>query len=240
MLGVANGYGAPDPACQDGPEVLRALRFPSDLEETRNSFHWDEPIRNRHPAARDTLAAVEDIAGQLADRAGTHVQEGSFPLVIGGDHSCAIGTWAGVKRALGAEARLGLVWIDAHMDSHTFDSSPSKQIHGMPLACLFGVGDPRLTGIAGVGAKLLPQDVCLIGVRSFESEEASLLKRLATASTSWTKSGSGDCMRSLSKRWLWSANTQPATVSASISTPLIPLRNRASEAPSREACYAPT
>ena len=178
VLGVASGYGAADPACQDGPEVLRILRFLNDLEESRNSFRWDEPIRNRHSAASDTLGAVEDIACQLADRIGTHLQEGSFPLVIGGDHSCALGTWSGVKRALGAEARLGLIWIDAHMDSHTFGSSPSRNIHGMPLACLLGVGDPRLTGIAGAGAKLLPQDVCLIGVRSFESEEAALLEKL--------------------------------------------------------------
>jgi arginase len=64
------------------------------------------------------------------------------------------------------------------MDSHTFGTSPSKRIHGMPLACLLGVGDRRLTAIAGAGAKLQPQDVCLIGVRSFESEEAALLQEL--------------------------------------------------------------
>lgn len=178
VVGVASGYGAANPACQDGPEVLRALRFLSDLERSRNRFRWDEPIRNRLLAAGDTLGAVEDIACQLAARARKYVQEGSFPLVIGGDHSCAIGTWSGVKRALAAEARLGLIWIDAHMDSHTFGSSPSKLIHGMPLACLLGVGDRRLTDIAATGAKLLPQDVCLVGVRSFESDEAELLAGL--------------------------------------------------------------
>jgi arginase len=178
VIGVANGYGAANPACQDGPEVLRSLRFLSDLEENRNSFHWDAPIRNRQLVAGDSLGAVEDIASQLAARVRSYVQEGNFPLVIGGDHSCAIGTWSGVKRVLDAEARLGLIWIDAHMDSHTFGSSPSQQIHGMPLACLLGVGDRRLTDIAGAGAKLLPQDVCLIGVRSFESEEAALLEKL--------------------------------------------------------------
>jgi len=178
VVGVANGYGAGDPACQDGPEVLRALRFLSDLEEARNSFHWDEPIRLAELLAGEALDAVENIASQLADRVGQHLQRGDFPLVIGGDHSCAIGTWSGVRRGLGAEARLGLIWIDAHMDSHTFGTSPSRNIHGMPLACLLGYGDRRLTGIAGAGAKLLPGDVCLIGVRSFESEEAALLRKL--------------------------------------------------------------
>jgi arginase len=76
------------------------------------------------------------------------------------------------------EGRLGLLWIDAHMDSHTFRTSPSRALHGMPLACLLGHGDPRLTRIGGPEPKLLPQDVCLIGVRSFEWGEAVLLKRL--------------------------------------------------------------
>jgi arginase len=178
VLGVAGGYGAADPACQDGPEVLRALRFLGDLQDSRGSFRWDEPIRIGQDVGGDSLGAVEDIARQLADRAGRYVQEGSFPLVIGGDHSCAIGTWSGVRGTLGPEARLGLIWVDAHMDSHTFATSPGKRIHGMPLACLLGFGDPRLTGIAGPGAKLLPEDVCLIGVRSFESGEAALLGKL--------------------------------------------------------------
>ncbi|MDP2826078.1 MAG: arginase [Sulfuritalea sp.] len=178
VIGVAGGYGAGDPACQDGPEVLRSLRFLADLEESRSSLRWDEAIQLAPPRTGDALDAVENIAGQLAERVGSHLRDGEFPLVIGGDHSCAIGTWSGVKRALGAEARLGLIWIDAHMDSHTFGSSPSRNIHGMPLACLLGHGDQRLTGIAGAGPKLLPQDVCLIGVRSFESAEAALLAQL--------------------------------------------------------------
>jgi arginase len=175
VLGVAGGYGAGDPACQDGPEVLRSLSFLADLEKSRGNFHWDETIRLAPAQPGDALGAVENIATQLADRVASHLRSGRFSLVIGGDHSCAIGTWSGVKQALGSEARLGLIWIDAHMDSHTFASSPSRNIHGMPLACLLGHGDLRLTGIAGAGPKLLPQDVCLIGVRSFESAEAALL-----------------------------------------------------------------
>lgn len=178
VVGVASGYGAGNPECQDGPEVLRALSFLADLEEARNRFRWDEPIRIAESMAAGALEAVENIATQLADRVDRHLRHGDFPLVIGGDHSCAIGTWSGVKRILGAEARLGLIWIDAHMDSHTFGTSPSKNIHGMPLACLLGCGDNRLTGIAGAGPKLVPEDVCLIGVRSYESEEAELLMRL--------------------------------------------------------------
>jgi len=178
VIGVASGYGAGDPACQDGSEVIRALRFLSDLEAVDAGLHWDEPIRLALPRPADALDAVENIAVQLADRVGQHLEQGDFPLVIGGDHSCAIGTWSGVKRALGESARLGLIWIDAHMDSHTMATSATRHIHGMPLASLLGQGDPRLSGVAGAGAKLLPEDVCLIGVRSFEADEVILLRQL--------------------------------------------------------------
>lgn len=178
VIGVASGYGAGDPACQDGSEVIRALRFLSDLEAVDAGLYWDEPIRLALPHPADALDAVENIAVQLADRVGQHLEQGDFPLVIGGDHSCAIGTWSGVKRALGASARLGLIWIDAHMDSHTMATSATRHIHGMPLASLLGRGDPRLSGVAGAGAKLLPEDVCLIGVRSFEADEVILLRQL--------------------------------------------------------------
>jgi arginase len=178
VIGVASGHGAGDPGCQDGSEVVRALRFLSDLETIDDGLHWDEPVRAARPVPRDPVDAVQGVVTRLADSVGRHLEHGDFPLVIGGDHSCAIGTWSGVKRVLGAEARLGLIWIDAHMDSHTVATSQTRNIHGMPLASLLGHGDPRLTGVAGAGAKLLPEDVCLIGVRSFESDEAVLLKQL--------------------------------------------------------------
>jgi arginase len=178
VIGVASGHGAGDPGCQDGSEVVRALRFLSDLETIDDGLHWDEPVRAAQPVPRDPVDAVQGVVTRLADSVGRHLEHGDFPLVIGGDHSCAIGTWSGVKRVLGAEARLGLIWIDAHMDSHTVATSQTRNIHGMPLASLLGHGDPRLTGVAGAGAKLLPEDVCLIGVRSFESDEAVLLKQL--------------------------------------------------------------
>lgn len=178
VIGVASGHGAGDPGCQDGSEVVRALRFLSDLETIDDGLHWDEPVRAARPVPRDPVDAVQGVVTRLADSVGRHLEHGDFPLVIGGDHSCAIGTWLGVKRVLGAEARLGLIWIDAHMDSHTVATSQTRNIHGMPLASLLGHGDPRLTGVAGAGAKLLPEDVCLIGVRSFESDEAVLLKQL--------------------------------------------------------------
>jgi arginase len=73
---------------------------------------------------------------------------------------------------------MGLIWFDAHMDSHTPETSESQRIHGMPLACLLGYGYPTLTSIMHHQPKFKPENVCLIGVRSFESGEAAFLKRL--------------------------------------------------------------
>ncbi|MFQ5937375.1 MAG: arginase, partial [Acidiferrobacterales bacterium] len=96
----------------------------------------------------------------------------------GGDHSCAIGTWTGVTGALASSGSVGLIWLDAHMDSHTPETSPSGAVHGMPLACLLGFGPIPLVRLGGFSPKLLPEDVCVVGVRSFEPVEATLLTEL--------------------------------------------------------------
>lgn len=178
VIGAACGYGAQEPGCQDGPEVLRAFGFLEQLRDAGVEYHWDG-ILHLPPAPQEPpLSLVSRLCTDLAARVRQTLASGNFPLVLGGDHSCAIGTWSGVKAALPEPDRLGLIWIDAHMDSHTFATTPSNAIHGMPLACLLGYGDARLTHIASPHKKLLPQDICLIGTRSFEESEARLLRQL--------------------------------------------------------------
>jgi arginase len=104
-------------------------------------------------------------------------REGRF-AVIGGDHSCAIGTWSGVAHARRTFGPIGLVWIDAHMDSHTPETSHSGALHGMPLACLLGRGEARLTQLMTRSPKLVAAHTCVVGARSFEPEEAALLDEL--------------------------------------------------------------
>lgn len=177
IIGVACGSGARDRGCEDGPAILHTLGIFRDLEGANDRVRWDQTIRA--PAGEsDVLQAVSGIALTLARCVAHTLSEGDFPLVIGGDHSCAIGTWSGVHAYLSGAGRLGLLWIDAHMDSHTFKTSPSLAIHGMPMACLLGYGDVKLTQVMSGNPKVLPQDVCLIGVRSFESAEAALLRTL--------------------------------------------------------------
>ena len=178
VIGAACGYGAMRHDCQDGPEVLRAFGFLDQLDHAGVIYHWDEILHLPEDATRTPLASVVMLCEALALKVATQMQSGHFPLVLGGDHSCAIGTWSGVRRRLPEEGSLGLLWIDAHMDSHTDATTPSHAIHGMPLACLLGYGDECLTHLVTPQAKLLPEHVCLIGTRSFEAAEAKLLQRL--------------------------------------------------------------
>lgn len=97
--------------------------------------------------------------------------------MLGGDHSCAIGTWKGAAQAVAQQGAVGLVWLDAHLDAHTPATTPSGMIHGMPLAVLLGHGDARLVR-AGQSACIDARHLCLVGVRSFEVEESALLAGL--------------------------------------------------------------
>ena len=176
VVGAASCAGAPDPGCAAGPDLLRHYRVFHDTP--LRHVVWERILRAPRASREAPLLAVADMATRLAAEVERVIAAGNFPLVVGGDHSCAIGTWSGVHRALADRGPIGLIWVDAHMDAHTFATTESGQIHGMPLAALLGHGDPALTGIAGATAKLAPEHVCLIGVRSFEAGEAALLQRL--------------------------------------------------------------
>ncbi|MBW8371510.1 MAG: arginase [Thiobacillus sp.] len=176
VIGAASGAGAPDWATAEGPDALRHYRVFHDTP--LQHVEWDSILRVPREAQATPLHAVAALGARLAAEVERVLHAGHFPLVVGGDHSCAIGTWSGVHHALAERGPLGLIWIDAHMDSHTFATTPSGQIHGMPLACLLGHGEAALTAIDGAEAKLRPEHVCLIGVRSYEAGEAALLHRL--------------------------------------------------------------
>jgi arginase len=178
VIGAACGYGAQIHGCQDGPDVLQSFGFLNRLNEAGIPYRWNDILRLPHDDYRAPLSSVSIFCAELAAKVGMAVSRGDFPIVLGGDHSCAIGTWSGVRSAMPEQGRLGLLWIDAHMDSHTYATTPSSAIHGMPLACLLGHGDERLTHIASPLPKLLPENICLIGTRSFEEGEARLLQQL--------------------------------------------------------------
>jgi arginase len=172
MIGAAWGLGGADPGCAEAPAVLVPL-LAQRLAACGVSA-LAGPILEPSPGERRRQFAVSRLCAQLAAAVAEARRRGRLPCVIGGDHSCAGGTWTGVARTV--PGALGLVWIDAHMDSHTPATSHTGRLHGMPLAWLLGQDDDPLYGL-GAGV-LEPQHVCLVGVRSYEPEEDERLRRL--------------------------------------------------------------
>ena len=180
LIGFACGMGAPNPGCAYGPEVLKQMNLPHALHDYGVSEKWKSFLKSSIQELDKNLC-IEYLTLQyktLAQEVAKSIRQRERFIVIGGDHSCAIGTWSGAAHQIRKLGSLGLIWVDAHMDSHTPVSSHSGALHGMPLACLLGYGDYQLTNILSVKPKIAPQHVCLVGVRSFETEEAQLLKHL--------------------------------------------------------------
>lgn len=175
LIGYALGLGGPDRGSADGPLVLEKSPFIADLKNKKLDIHWQSMIRSSEPSRSDVLKSISEQCHALAESVKTLVQEKKFFIVLGGDHTSAIGTWSG---ASSVQKNLGLIWIDAHLDSHTPETTPTGNIHGMPLACLLGHGKLELTTILKSTPKLKPENVCLIGVRSFEAGEQKLLEEL--------------------------------------------------------------
>ncbi len=180
LIGFACGIGASDADCARGPEIIKQMGVLSALFDRGVNARWKcflkTSLHEQDKNLRiDYLSMQLRILAQIVSK--TIRQHKRF-AVIGGDHSCAIGTWSGAARQIQNLGPVGLVWIDAHMDSHTFISSQSGTVQGMPLACLLGYGDRRLTSILSSIPKISPKHVCLVGVRSFEADEAKLLRRL--------------------------------------------------------------
>ncbi|MDQ2994403.1 MAG: arginase [Pseudomonadota bacterium] len=166
------GLGAGDAGTRDGPQAI-AQHLGANISEAER-FHPSMDLQGL-----DAIPILAEINTSLAQHTEALTLANRRFITLGGDHSCAIGTWSGVASALQRrKEHLGLIWFDAHMDSHTPATTPSNNIHGMPLACLLGEGDLLLTRILSANPKVQPANLCLIGVRSFESEEQALLERL--------------------------------------------------------------
>ena len=121
----------------------------------------------------DYTEQIRGVCEQVYDRGRAVVGEGAFPLFIGGDHSIAIGTVGGVSH----DRPTGLIWIDAHADFNTPVTSPSGNIHGMPLAVLTGDGDDRLVNLGRPGPKVDPENIVMIGIRDVDRLERARLKK---------------------------------------------------------------
>ncbi|MFN5381783.1 MAG: arginase [Alphaproteobacteria bacterium] len=130
------------------------------------------------PIGEVRLPPIAAFCTRLEEEIETSLNENLFPIILGGDHSIAVGTWSGVVHSLDAYENFGLIWIDAHLDSNTFETSPSKAYHGMPLAALLGYGQKGFADLLGRSPKLNPKNVVMVGIRSYEEQEHELLKSL--------------------------------------------------------------
>jgi len=119
------------------------------------------------------LAEVARANEQLAKMVDQEVSENVFPLILGGDHSIAIGSLAGISRHF---ENLGVIWFDAHGDLNTEETSPSGNIHGMPLAVSLGLGHSKLVNILDYAPKIKPENIVIVGARSLDPGEKELIK----------------------------------------------------------------
>lgn len=178
VLGVPMDLGQSRRGVEMGPSAVRHARLESHLEALGHNVEdaGDVPVPTRETikAGRglDYLDTITTVCSELAARTCTMVERGHVPLVIGGDHSISAGSVAGVAAALaGRGERLGLLWLDAHGDLNTPESSDSGNVHGMPLAHLLGHGYQPLVDVATGGAALRASEVAIVGARDLDQAE---------------------------------------------------------------------
>ncbi|MCJ2148254.1 arginase [Bacillus paralicheniformis] len=184
MIGVPMDLGQLRRGVDMGPSALRCAGVNERLECLCQDIEdlGDMTIGQREdekeggePAAEElrNLKAITKASAKLAETVDKIVASGAFPLVLGGDHSIAIGTLAGLVKHY---QNLGVIWYDAHADLNTKETSPSGNIHGMPLAISLGIGHEGLTGIYGKETKIKAQNIVIIGARSLDDGEKELIR----------------------------------------------------------------
>ncbi len=187
LLGVPLDLGAGRRGVDMGPSALRLARLTPTLRELGHTVVdlgnvevplpeslLDDPAQSRWEGIADAIAATtRRTIATLASGS-----DSRLVVALGGDHSLAMGTVAAAKRALGPEARLGVIWVDAHADINTPTTSATGHIHGMPVAHLLGHGDPRFLSAWGGGALISPSDIVYIGLRSLDPPERDAIRAL--------------------------------------------------------------
>lgn len=182
ILGVPLDHGAGRRGVGMGPSALRIAGLTDKLAAMGIDVtdHGDVLIRDPERSKVDPTINANHLGliARTCNATHKHVRrisnKGGFPLVIGGDHSIAIGTIAGLSAALreqNKDSRLGVIWVDAHGDLNTPETSPSGNIHGMPVAVCIGDGPDELTNIGGFKGKVQANDIVMVGLRDIDRSE---------------------------------------------------------------------
>ncbi len=184
IIGAPLDLGAGRRGVDMGPSAVRVARLNQrlvalgyDVEDLGNVPVEQQESLSEGPAHAKYLTQIAAACLRLAKMVEAAADQGKVPLVLGGDHSVAIGTVAGMSRHLRKQKKkLGLIWIDAHADMNTPETSPSGNVHGMPLACCIGMGPPELTRLFGYAPKVDPKHVALVGIRDVDILEKPHVK----------------------------------------------------------------
>ena len=184
VIGAPLDLGAGRRGVDMGPSAIRVAHLDDRLAalgyEVHDLGNVEVDQAESRPVGRENARYLHEITAtcrRLAKSVEGALAKGQFPLVLGGDHSVAAGTVAGVaKHFRRSKERIGLIWVDAHADMNTPDTSPSGNVHGMPLASCIGMGPDELVKLAGFSPKVRPENVALVGIRDVDQLEKPHIK----------------------------------------------------------------
>ncbi|GMA61243.1 arginase [Alicyclobacillus fastidiosus] len=181
IIGVPSDLGQGRRGVDMGPSAIRYAGLSAALErlgyKVEDLGNINVPTPEMKEQNQNTklryLHEVTEVANNLCGMVSQVVSEGHLPIILGGDHSIAIGSLAGMAQA---NTNFGVIWFDAHGDMNTEQTTPSGNIHGMPLAVSLGYGHDELVTIGGLKQKVKPENVVLVGIRSIDEDEARLIR----------------------------------------------------------------
>lgn len=185
MLGVPMDLGGGLRGVDMGPSAIRIAGLGRRIEGLGLEFEDRGNVPVVRPEGRDPgdpqarfLVSIANCCERLQGRVRRILEDDLLPLVVGGDHSIACGTVAGIAAHHAARGeRVGLIWFDAHADMNTPETSPTGNIHGMPLACCLGDGPPQLVELAGQVPMVRPENAVLIGIRDLDDGERKRVRK---------------------------------------------------------------
>jgi arginase len=180
IIGAPMDLGADRRGVDIGPSAIRYANLSDHLRRLGHTVHdignivipqpESQPAGNPRVKYLDQIVQVSEDLARVVTNA---LQEGEFPLILGGDHSIALGSISGVARV---HKNLGVIWIDAHGDFNIEETTPSGNIHGMVLAALCGLGNSRLTNIGGWSPKISAENIAIVAARDLDVGEQELLR----------------------------------------------------------------
>ncbi len=185
IIGVPMDLGQSRRGVDMGPSAMRGAGLQSSIKklglqvEDIGNLSVKQP--EEMPIGEKRAKYLQEIAetcGDVAAAAEKSLGEGFFPLVLGGDHSIAAGVAAGVANYFRKDKKqIGYLWLDAHGDMNTPESSPSGNVHGMPLAAIMGYGAPELVDLLGFKPKAEPGNIVIVGARDLDAQERKIVKK---------------------------------------------------------------